>query len=71
MRIRFLIIAVALATACGRSKTADARTMTERQRDSALSESGIPGAKGIGKALRAQDSGAAHQRLIDSIANAQ
>jgi hypothetical protein len=71
MSLRAVLLLILAAAACGGGKTTDARKMTERQRDSALSESGLPGAKGIGRALRAQDSGAAHQRLIDSIANAQ
>ena len=41
-------------------------TMTQRQRDSVLSKTGLPGAAGIGKALTASDSLKARQAQIDS-----
>lgn len=45
----------------------DADTLTARQRDSILGESSLPGARGVGGALRAADSAAARARRADSI----
>ena len=42
-------------------------TLTERQRDSILAKSSIPGAGGIGSALRAADSTNARIRATDSV----
>ncbi len=61
----------ALTTAaCGggqprQSTTGD--TLTERQRDSMLAKSRIPGAAGVGAAMRAADSISARIRAADSI----
>lgn len=41
-------------------------TMTQRQKDSVLSQSGLPGAKGVGQAMKAADSAKAHQTQLDS-----
>lgn len=60
-----------LLTACGggqpRQSTAAGDTLTERQRDSMLAKSRIPGASGVGAALRAADSTSARIRATDSI----
>jgi len=65
-------VLVALAVvACGGSKaktTGSTDTLTERQRDSMLSTSGIPGAQGVGKAMRVADSTSAGIRAADSVA---
>jgi len=50
----------------GSSRAAD--TLTERQRDSMLAKSSIPGARGVGAALRAADSASARVRATDSVA---
>lgn len=42
-------------------------TMTKRQRDSVLGQSGLPGAQGVTKALRAADSVKARISELDSI----
>ena len=42
-------------------------TLTQRQRDSMLSTSGIPGARGVGAAMRAADSTSAHIRAADTV----
>ncbi len=44
-------------------------TLTRHQKDSIVAHSALPGASVVGKAIVDQDSGASHQRLIDSIAN--
>lgn len=58
------------AAACGsggeRSATAD-DTLTQRQRDSILAQSKIPGASGVGKAMRVADSVSARVRATDTI----
>jgi hypothetical protein len=60
------------ASACGsgqpgKAGTAAADTLTERQRDSILAGSRIPGARGVGAALRAADSTNARIRATDSV----
>lgn len=42
--------------------------MTQRQRDSVLAQSRLPGASGVGKAMRAADSAKARQAQLDSAA---
>lgn len=42
-------------------------TMTQRQRDSVLAQSGLPGAQGVGRALSAADSVRARNAQLDSI----
>lgn len=44
-------------------------TLTRHQKDSIVAHSALPGASVVGKAIVDQDSGASHQRLVDSIAN--
>ena len=57
--------------ACGGGGGSSARsttdTLTERQRDSMLSTSKIPGASGVGKAMNAADSASARVRAADTI----
>jgi len=60
-------------TACGggqsgKSHTAAGDSLTERQRDSILAQSKIPGARAVGKAMRVADSTSAGIRAADSIA---
>ena len=43
-------------------------TMTQRQKDSVLAQSALPGAQGVGKALAASDSARARQARLDSLA---
>ncbi len=63
---------VSLLTACsgGGKNTAaasDTTKLTQRQKDSVIGASKIPGARGIQKAQRAQDSAAAQAARLDSI----
>jgi hypothetical protein len=64
-----LLLAALITAGCSRSETAanDRDTMTQRQRDSVLAQSGLPGAKGVGKALSAADSVRARNAQLDSI----
>jgi len=63
-----LAISVALLSSCMKPEERNDRdTMTQRQKDSVLGQSGIPGAQGVTKALRASDSAKAHQAQVDSV----
>ena len=60
-------------TACprndsGGSSSGPGDSLTERQRDSMLAQSRIPGARGVGAAMRAADSTTARIRATDSVA---
>lgn len=46
------------------------KPISTRARESALAKSGLPGATGIGSALRVSDSADARRKREDSIANA-
>lgn len=60
-----------LGIACASNESGGNRrdTMTQRQRDSVLGQSGIPGAQGVTKAMIAADSAKARQARIDSASN--
>jgi hypothetical protein len=51
----------------GATRRAASDTLTERQRDTMLSQSSIPGASAVGKAMRVADSTSAQIRSTDSI----
>lgn len=60
-----------LAAACGAPSPqahADSAT-TQRQRDSAVANSGLPGAQGVQRAMQLQDSQASRNAQLDSVAN--
>jgi len=71
-RMYFGIAVTVLLVACG---TGDASkqpainrdTLTERQRDSVLGQSRIPGASGVAKAMRVADSTSARVQSTDTI----
>lgn len=71
MHVRSLAIALVLVAACSGGKSAksaaEGDSLTERQRDSILAQSRIPGASGVGKAMRAADSTNARIRATDSV----
>jgi len=64
------IVLVLLAACGGQSGKSGAAgdTLTERQRDSILAQSRIPGAAGVGRAMKAADSTSARIRATDSVA---
>jgi hypothetical protein len=68
-----IVLTVALiVVACGDrqsqpSRAAPGDSLTQRQRDSLLAESGIPGARGVGRARRVADSVSARARAADSV----
>ena len=59
---------VGAASCSRRDDTARRDTLTQRQRDSAVAASKLPGAGGVGRALGAQDSAARRNARLDSIA---
>lgn len=71
MKKRSWLLSFLIATgACTNSDSDPATrrdTLTQRQRDSVLAESKLPGAKAVGAALRAADSIANRARALDSI----
>ena len=68
VRIAFLCLALAAATglgACAR-KDAATRTLTERERDSTLGQSAIPGGAAVTRALEHSDSAAARAARLNA-----
>ena len=66
-RTTFLVLSLAF-TACSDAGKADPnKSMTQRQRDSAIGEIRLPGAQGVRGALRAQDSINARNALLDTL----
>jgi hypothetical protein len=56
---------VAMA-ACSKSDAPNAETKTRAQKDSAIANSGLPGAKGVAGAMAVADSAKARQAALDS-----
>jgi len=71
MHRSILCLVVLLLAACTSGKSAKSAaqgdSLTERQRDSILAQSRIPGASGVGRAMRAADSASARIRATDSV----
>lgn len=65
---RASLVLVLTFPACSPQSNAK-RTPSERERDSVLGVSRLPGATGVRGALRAQDSAAAQNARLDSVAN--
>jgi hypothetical protein len=66
-----LAVSGLLATACGAgSQPPPRKPLSARARESAIAKSGLPGATGIGSALRVSDSADARRRLEDSLSRA-
>jgi hypothetical protein len=66
----FACSAVVLAAACSQKDTSPRQVgppLTERQRDSVIGASKLPGASGVRGALRVTDSAAARRDRYDSI----
>lgn len=68
-----VVAAVALAaalgcnTGSGNASKVNRDTLTERQQDSILAKSSIPGASAVGKAMNAADSTSARVQASDSV----
>lgn len=69
MRHSFAMSAVLLAAAfgCGKEEPKRASELTERQRDSVIGASQLPGAQGVRGALRVSDSADARRARYDSV----
>lgn len=70
MRARQVVAVGLLCAACGgqaQKSSAAEDSLSERQRDSMLAKSRIPGASGVGKAMRVADSTSAGIRATDSV----
>jgi hypothetical protein len=67
--MRFLVISGCfLVLSCSpKSSSAGAGSANERERDSVLGESRLPGAQGIRGALRVSDSASTRQARLDSV----
>lgn len=71
MKTSLWVIPICFLAACGGSdnaRRAAADSLTERQKDSILAGSTIPGAGAVGKAMRAADSTSARVRQSDTVA---
>jgi hypothetical protein len=69
-RVRlFSVLVVILGAGCSRSDTASGRTdtLTQRQKDSVLGQSQLPGAHAVTRALGAADSASARSARLDSV----
>ncbi len=66
------IAAVSLAlTACAKTDEAPPPEKTRAQKDSAIANSGLPGAKGVAGAMSVADSAKARQAALDSASKPQ
>ncbi len=69
LTVRIMLLLVLLVpAACGGDKPPAGEPLTQRQRDSAIAASGLPGARGIERATGASDSAAARNVRLDSLA---
>ena len=66
-RMGLLALAVVLGGCASKTEGNRRDTMTQRQRDSTLAQTQLPGAAGVGKALNAADSAKARQARLDSL----
>lgn len=65
-----LVLACVLLAACSEGQTDDrARrdTLTQRQRDSIIGASGLPGARAVQRAIRASDAARERTQVLDSL----
>jgi hypothetical protein len=68
-RIRLMVVGLTVVGACGRQQSNVKQATTERERDSVIGASRLPGATGVRGALRVADSAAARNARIDSAGN--
>jgi hypothetical protein len=71
MRILLASICLVFAVGCGSQETPQQEPQSQRTRDSAVAESGLPGAGGVGAAMSVADSAAARRAREDSILREQ
>lgn len=74
-RILILITSLALVAGCTGDSEPDSGpaldSITQRQRDSVIGESNLPGARGVRGALEASDAAAARAAAIDSLSGSE
>jgi hypothetical protein len=71
-RLMTAALLLALPAACTKGKdAAPEKPRSERERDSILGQSKIPGATGVGKAMTVADSAGSRVHLQDSIATSE
>jgi hypothetical protein len=69
MRLYFLLASgMVTLSACAGGHEKHGAPATERQRDSVIGASRLPGAQGVGRALQASDSATSRRAMEDSIA---
>lgn len=69
MRKLILVTGLLAIAACRSDETPESRSsLTKRQADSAIGASGLPGARGVTRAMNAADSAAARNARLDSAA---
>jgi len=69
-RLSLLLLCAGIAACTGAEESSDpaARdTLTRRQRDSIVGASGLPGARGVQRALEVSDSATARNATMDSL----
>jgi hypothetical protein len=66
--VTFTLLALAACSTDNSKQSVNRDTLTQRQKDSILANSRIPGARGVGSAMRAADSVSARVGRTDSIA---
>ena len=65
-RIFLFLLIVVLVVSCSEKAPDDTRKkLTQRQRDSILAESPLPGAKAVGKAITVSDSATVRAKRLD------
>jgi hypothetical protein len=67
MKLPCLLLGAVILVGCGKEPPAKPE-LTQRQKDSVVAASRIPGAQGVGAAMRVADSAAARRARIDSAA---
>jgi outer membrane biogenesis lipoprotein LolB len=67
LAVGILVLAACSSSGKNTAAASDTTKLTQRQKDSVIGASKIPGAQGIQKAQRAQDSAAAQAARLDSI----
>lgn len=73
MKAILWVVPICVLAACAgssdkSSQSVNRDTLTERQKDSILAGSSIPGARGVGKAMRVADSTSARIQQSDTVA---
>jgi len=70
-RIFLLLLAVLVASSAGCAKTETRRQLTERERDSTLGKSAIPGGAAVTRALEVSDSASVRAQEMDRSTSGQ